>query len=362
MSATPPAIYQMKVTLLGIRPLIWRRLLVPGDFTLMQLHQALQLVLGWTDSHLHLFQVDDLRYMLPDPDFGLEANERNERGKRLSRIVSVVGTRFRYDYDYGDNWQHEILVEQILTTEPGKVYPVCLGGGRAAPPEDCGGVDGYQELLRILRNPRHPEYAAMRAWAGERHDPEAFDPAAANRSLGKMARPFPAAETPNPPPSPQAVSSYTQRQGQFLSFIHYYTLLNRRPPAEADMQVYFRVSPPSVHQMVLTLDQKGWITRVPGQARSIRLLLEPGALPDLEGNPPRETAPTFMTRYPHLAAWVKEQGYMELGYDPNTDSCARSLDEGGLVWSGGSRAETVKEWLHAMENGLKQAMAERGLR
>ena len=98
MSATPPAIYQMKVTLLGIRPLIWRRLLVPGDFTLMQLHQALQLVLGWTDSHLHLFQVDDLRYMLPDPDLGLEANERNERGKRLSRIVSVVGTRFRYDY------------------------------------------------------------------------------------------------------------------------------------------------------------------------------------------------------------------------------------------------------------------------
>ena len=328
----------------------------------MQLHQALQLVLGWTDSHLHLFQVGDLRYMLPDPDFGLEAKERNERGKRLSRLVPAAGNPFRYDYDYGDNWQHEILVEQILPAEPGKVYPVCLGGERAVPPEDCGGVDGYQELLRILRNPRHTEYAAMRAWAGEGYNPEAFDLVAVNRSLEKLARPLSTAATQNPPTAPQAGSSYTQRQGQFLAFIHYYTMLNRRPPAEADMQAYFRVSAPSIHQMVLTLDQKGWISRVPGQARSIRLLLAPDAFPDLEGNPPRDTAPTFVTRYPSLAAWVKEQGYMELGYDPNTDSCARCLDEGGLIWSGGSRTETVEEWLYAMETGLEQAIAERGLR
>ena len=127
--------------------------------------------------------------------------------------------------------------------------------------------------------------------------------------MGKLTRVLPAAETPNPATPPQAGSCYTQRQGQFLAFIHYYTLLNRRPPAEADMQAYFRVSAPSIHQMVLTLDQKGWITRVPGQARSIRLLLAPDALPDLDGNPPRETAPTFVTSYPRLAAWVKEQGY-----------------------------------------------------
>lgn len=364
MPDTSTPIYQLKITLLGIRPSIWRRLQVPGDFTLNQLHRALQAALGWTDSHLHLFQIGDLCYKLPDPDFGLEAEERNERGKRLNKVVPDVNTRFRYDYDYGDNWQHEILVEKIFPSDPGETYPVCLIGERACPPEDCGGVEGYQELLRILRNPRHPEYPVMRLWAGERYDPEAFDIESVNRTLRKMARPLHASQASVLPIVTPELSgaSYTQRQGQFLAFIHYYTQLNRRPPAEADMQAYFRVSPPSIHQMVITLEQRGLITRVPGQVRSIRLLLPPDALPDLEGNPPREFPASFAQSYPHIALWVQKHGYIELGYDYNTDSCARSLDDGGLVWSGGRRGETQDEWLQAMETGIAQAMHNLGLR
>ena len=153
--------------------------------------------------------------MLPDPDFGLEPNERNERGKRLSRIVPVLGARFRYEYDYGDNWQHEIVVEQILTAEPGKVYPVCLG-------ESGPFLRKIAAVWMVIRN-----YCAscatrvilsmplMRMWAGEGYDPEAFDLAAANRSRESW-RVLCLPPRHRIPPTPlQAGSSYTQRQGQF---------------------------------------------------------------------------------------------------------------------------------------------------
>lgn len=278
------AIYLLRITLDEIIPRIWRSLLVPGSISLSKLHTVFQVVMGWTDSHLHQFHVGGVTYKLPDPDFGFEKDERSERGKRLSQIAPAVRTRFGYDYDFGDNWQHDVLIEKIVAADPDRVYPVCLAGERACPPEDCGGVGGYGELLKILKNPRHPEYSEIRQWAGADYDPEAFDLTAINLALSGLAIPVnPRNSAPPKDTSPDpSAPAYTDRQGQFLAFIYYYTKLNRRAPAEADMQAYFQVSAPAVHQMVVTLEQRGLISRIPGQARSIRLALPRGELPDLD--------------------------------------------------------------------------------
>ena len=155
---------------------------------------------------------------------------------------------------------------------------------------------------------------------------------------------------------------FTERQGQYLAFIHLYTLLNRIPPAEADIQAYFGVSAPAVHQMVITLHNIGLIERIPRQARSIRLLVSPHLLPTLEGTPSMAQEQSyFESRYPHIAAWIDLDGYVEIGYDYNTDTCVRALDEGGMVWSGGQRDGTLEEWLQALNSGVKDFMKEQGM-
>ena len=156
---------------------------------------------------------------------------------------------------------------------------------------------------------------------------------------------------------------FTARQGEYLAFIHLYITLNKRSPAEADMQAYFRVSAPSVHQMIVGLENRGLIARTPGQARSIRLLVPPEILPGLEG--PRQTAPTgiaFAEHYPHIAFWIKKHGRIELGYDFNTDTCARAIDEGGMPWGGGEISQSVDEWMQALETGVKECLEELGLK
>jgi hypothetical protein len=185
-------IYQLKVMLRHSKPPIWRRVQVPADISLARLHQILQVVMGWTDSHLHQFVVGRTLIGVPDPDFGMEV--KNERNVKLSQVVRGEKSKFAYEYDFGDNWQHDILVEKVLQAEPGARYPICLTGKRAGPPEDCGGVWGYDDLLEVIGNPSSPEHDEMLEWLGGEFDPEAFDVDAVNEEL----RPYQA----NPPRRP----------------------------------------------------------------------------------------------------------------------------------------------------------------
>ena len=181
-ASTPPAsVHQLKVTLQGVRPPIWRRLRVPSDVTLVTLHRILQVAMGWEDGHLHRFRVGAASY----GDRGLlgDVVDRSERTARLDQVASSEQRKFCYEYDFGDGWEHSIVVEAVLPPEVGVRYPVCLAGKRACPPEDCGGPWGYGELLDAIGNPLHPAHADRLAWPGGRFDPEAFDAAGVNRRL-----------------------------------------------------------------------------------------------------------------------------------------------------------------------------------
>jgi hypothetical protein len=175
-------VYQLKMVLEGIRPQIWRRVVVPADIRLSHLHDVFQITMGWTDSHLHAFTIEGVPYSQPFDETDME----DERRVRLSSLVTAAGTPFQYQYDFGDDWQHAVQVEKIRPAAPDTLVLDCLGGKRACPPEDCGGIPGYAQLLRILKNPRHPEHEEMRQWAGRRFDPEAFDPAAVNKKLHRL--------------------------------------------------------------------------------------------------------------------------------------------------------------------------------
>jgi hypothetical protein len=172
--------YQLKVTLRGARPPIWRRLEVKGDTKLSTLHQILQVAMGWTDSHLHQFIAKDKIYGTPDPDFFMDCED--ERKVRLDQVLRRPKDRMVYVYDFGDSWEHEVLVEKVVPAEKGRGrYPLVTAGKRASPPEDCGGIPGYYQLLEVLGNPRHPEHEEMLKWCGEEYDPDEFDLQEVNR-------------------------------------------------------------------------------------------------------------------------------------------------------------------------------------
>ncbi len=168
-SKTPdsPPTYQLKITLTRIKPLIWRRILVSGDINLYKLHKIIQVAMGWLDYHLHTFTVGDIVYALPSPDDPWPMNTKNERRARLIRVAPVEKIRLEYVYDLGDYWVHDILVEKIYSSEDTLGHPICIKGKRSAPPEDVGGIGGYEEFLKIFRNPRHPDHEDMKLWAGE---------------------------------------------------------------------------------------------------------------------------------------------------------------------------------------------------
>jgi hypothetical protein len=177
------AVYQIKVTLHGAKPPIWRRLRLPAATTLAQLHQVIQVAFGWEDAHLHAFEVGGRRYSRPD--FELWDEAADEGKARLQDLAPPPGARLRYTYDFGDSWEHDVLVEDTLAPD-GVAHAVCLGGRRAGPPEDCGGVWGYAELCDILADPDHPDHAERVDWLGHPHDPAAFDKDAINASLARI--------------------------------------------------------------------------------------------------------------------------------------------------------------------------------
>lgn len=186
-------VYQLKVVLRGSKPPIWRRLLATGNGSLAWLHAVLQTAMGWTNSHLHHFLTPDGRYSDPryneDMGFGDEPDQ-DEAKTTLMQIAPRKGARFVYEYDFGDSWEHEVTVEKILPTGSGPVTSaLCLDGARACPPEDCGGIWGYANLLKILKNPKHLEHEAMREWIGGAFDAEAFDKEKINLWLGRLKWP-----------------------------------------------------------------------------------------------------------------------------------------------------------------------------
>ena len=166
-------IFQLKVCLCDVTPSVWRRVLVPGGYTLDRLHRVFQHVMGWQNYHLHSFDIDGLAYGEPDPDGELDV--RDELDTRLD-AVAVKGGHFRYTYDFGDWWEHEVTVEDVFGADPDERYPVCVSGEGACPPEDVGGPFGYRLFLAALADPAHPEHDAMRAWIGRAFDPSPFEP------------------------------------------------------------------------------------------------------------------------------------------------------------------------------------------
>jgi hypothetical protein len=177
-------VFQFKVTLVGTKPPIWRRVHTQ-DCNLGKLHGIIQAAMGWEDSHLHRFVIDGVQYGPPSPDdldFGIEM--QNETKFRLSRLFPRYDKpfRFKYEYDFGDGWLHEILFEGYRPIEKGLKYPVCLEGARACPPEDVGGVWGYAEFLEALADPKHEQHEEFVEWAGP-FDPEKFDPKEATKHM-----------------------------------------------------------------------------------------------------------------------------------------------------------------------------------
>lgn len=178
-------LYQFKITLLDSEPPIWRRIQIQ-DCTLDELHEHIQTAMGWTNSHLHQFEIDGERYGDPEllnDDFGDVECEDSTRMK-LSEILPVSGKRFRfmYEYDFGDGWQHEIFFEGCPVPEKRKKYPLCLEGERACPPEDVGGVWGYAELLEALGDPQHERHDELMEWAGS-IEPDKFNAATATKRM-----------------------------------------------------------------------------------------------------------------------------------------------------------------------------------
>jgi hypothetical protein len=180
--AAPSVIYQIKITLKDTKPPVWRRVELSGDMTLTKLHKVIQAVMGWQDYHLHSFTVGAVEYGVFEPELRL----RSERGVKLGQIIPGEKFKFRYQYDFGDSWEHDLVVEKVLAPEPGVSYPRILTGRRACPPEDVGGVWGYESFLQAIQDPKHPEHDEYLEWIGGDFDPEAFDLADVAQALARI--------------------------------------------------------------------------------------------------------------------------------------------------------------------------------
>lgn len=184
-SDTELMILQLKIGLVGVsEPPVWRRVLVPADIRLDRFHQVIQATMGWEDYHMHVFTHGSTEYGLPD----LELGHRNEAETMLNHLLKRARDRIRYTYDFGDGWEHDILVEDVRAPKPDALHPICLAGKGACPPEDCGGVWGYADLREALADPSHDDHEEMLEWLGldssSEFDPASFDVGEANEALG----------------------------------------------------------------------------------------------------------------------------------------------------------------------------------
>ena len=184
-------IYRIKITLEHVEPPVWRRIEVPGDVTLARLHDIIQRVMGWDDCHMWSFQVGKTEYQTGSGemfDFGDGPRARSPAGTTLEQATEGRRISFRYWYDFGDDWFHALKVERVADPEAGAIYPRCLEGARACPPEDCGGPSGYLNFLDAVTNRKHPEHEEMLEWIDGEWDAEAFDLDAVNKAIKPRQR------------------------------------------------------------------------------------------------------------------------------------------------------------------------------
>ncbi len=177
------AVLQIKVTLRDIRPPIWRRIQVPASYNFWDLHVAIQDAMGWSDYHLHEFRLPakgkaSIFIGIPDEDFPSGRQTLPGWKVPVTRYLSVAGDMMRYEYDFGDGWEHDVILEGILSADPDAAYPRCIAGRRACPPEDCGGPFGYAEFLEAIADPNHERHEELVGWVGGQFDPGAFRPEA----------------------------------------------------------------------------------------------------------------------------------------------------------------------------------------
>ena len=165
-------VYQIKISLKYIKPMIWRRFLVEDSIKLPDLHKVIQTVMGWTNSHLHQFIIKERFYGEPDEDSFEEIVDY--RKLMLKSVLSFEKEKITYEYDFGDGWEHELVLEKILNNQTIE-NPICVAGKRNCPPEDCGGPYGYMDLLNVIADPENEEYKEMKSWIGDDFDSEYFD-------------------------------------------------------------------------------------------------------------------------------------------------------------------------------------------
>ena len=174
MAADRARVYRLLITLRFVEPTVWRRFMVLGGISLADLHDMLQIIMGWPDQHFHLFTTESGSYGTPDVDMPIAVLP--EGSVCLSQIVPGVGRRLLYEYDFGDGWIHDLVAEGIRPAGPEQSLPTCLGGARACPPDGVGAIGGYGSFLAAIAHPSHPRHRSMLAWIGGGFDPGASDP------------------------------------------------------------------------------------------------------------------------------------------------------------------------------------------
>lgn len=182
------AVLHLKITLKGSKPAITRDVLVEDKDTFEDLHDIIQVVMPWDGDHAWSFEKGrDISFIM-SAEFKMDKTDKLASGVKLSSFFKLAKTKIDYTYDFGDNWEHEVLLVKILEPKAGNVYPVCIKGQNACPPEDCGGLWGYYDMLETIKNPKHDDYEEMRDWLGlegtDVYDPTAFDIEDVNDDLG----------------------------------------------------------------------------------------------------------------------------------------------------------------------------------
>lgn len=176
--------YQLKISIDAINPPIWRTIQVPETFTLNKLHHIIQIIFDWSNYHLYMFGI--WGHKIGDPILWDDGETMWDKEIKIKDVLSNVGDTVPYEYDLGDSWKHTIVLEKTIIG--GSKTPRCLDGARSAPPEDCGGVYGYRELVHHLKHPEKDGYIELLEWLGEEYDPERFDLAVVNRELKGLAK------------------------------------------------------------------------------------------------------------------------------------------------------------------------------
>jgi Plasmid pRiA4b ORF-3-like protein len=186
-SKSPGALnVQLRIELLRIKPHVWRRVIVPETVTLARLHTILQAAMGWTESHLHGYEIANRRYGIEDPDWPSSVPKLDERRARLKSIIDEQVKDFTYLYDFGDGWEHRVTIEGLVASEMGRQPSVCTAGESACPPEDVGGEPGYETFLAAIADPRNERHVELKEWIGYPFDPHAFDLNAVNQKLARI--------------------------------------------------------------------------------------------------------------------------------------------------------------------------------